>query len=317
MDNSAGFWYISAIVPMNAHDPIQPVYPIGGRWSLTPPLPPAPLIASENIMEAGARKHVETACWQLDYAFSPCGRYKIGAANNPWQTRPAHTSHLYPPGTKMWQDTTSLRNRSLHFAFVVFRGEEPFLRCLVRNRQGYATILDPDGQIGALLSAMAAIAGTLHDAGFWQGQGKFCEALELLRHVVPISDELYRLPSLHIHPRESSLGRTVEACLRRNLGDPPTAPSIAKELHMGVSTLLHRFRRETGEPLMKHIMRLRLNLAMELLLQGHPGKAVAEQLGFCDESHFSKTFHRVEGMTPSAYVNAVREGRLIPQNTNS
>jgi AraC-like DNA-binding protein len=58
---------------------------------------------------------------------------------------------------------------------------------------------------------------------------------------------------------------------------------------------------------MKQLMRLRLAAARNLLLQGHAVKNVTRQLGFCDDAHFSKSFRRLEGVSPSAFVRASRE----------
>ena len=51
------------------------------RLRQPPPVPPTPVIASENILLHGSRHRVETTFWQLDYTFSACGRYQIGRAH--------------------------------------------------------------------------------------------------------------------------------------------------------------------------------------------------------------------------------------------
>jgi AraC-like DNA-binding protein len=266
-----------------------------------------PVIAGENAMETGTWQRVKTTFWQLDYTFTPCGRYRVGSAARPWRKRDAHTSHLYPPGTVVWEDTLSPQRQPFHFAFVNFRGEVPFLRKLTQNRLGFGRFLDPEGQLGALLSAVAKIADRLREAGFWQAQGRLCEAVELLRRAEPVEEGLYRFARTGTETEETELSRAVEACLRRNLSKPPSAAALARELNMGISTLLHRYRRETGKPLMKQLMCLRLAAARNLLLQGHAVKNVTRQLGFCDDAHFSKSFRRLEGLSPSAFVRASRE----------
>jgi AraC-like DNA-binding protein len=264
-------------------------------------------MAGENALQVGARHRVKTTCWQLDYTFTPCGRYRVGSTAMPWRKREARTSHLYPPGTIVLEDTLGPHRKPFHFAFVCFRGEDPFLRKLIDNRWGFGRFVDPGGRLGAVLSALARIADELRDAGFWQAQGRLCEAFALLRLAEPVEEGLYRLSDLRPEAGETELSRAVEECLRRNLGEPPSVPALARELNMGESTLLHRYRRETGKPLMKQLMKLRIAAARNLLLQGHASKNVTQQLGFCDESHFSRTFRRLEGLSPSEFVRAARD----------
>jgi AraC-like DNA-binding protein len=292
-------------------------FSLGHHWRRRPPAPPVPVIGGETALKAGVYRHIKTVFWTLDYTFTDCGRYRIGNSGMPWRVREAHTSHLYAPGTIVWEDTRGVHRRPFHFAYVSFRGEDTFLRRLIDNRRGYARFLDPEGRIGAILSAIAGFAGRLRDDGFWQGQGRLCEALHLLRRAEAVEEETYRFAEDEPISACSELARAVDDYLRHNPQERPSVPTLARALHMGVSTLLHRYRRETGSPLMQHVMRQRIALARELLLQGHSGKSVALQLGFCDDSHFSKTFRRIEGCSPSDFVRAPREGWLVAPDSRT
>jgi AraC-like DNA-binding protein len=58
---------------------------------------------------------------------------------------------------------------------------------------------------------------------------------------------------------------------------------------------------ETGESPMMTLTRMRIHLAKTLLLQGHRLKLVADQTGFWDQYHLSKTFKQHEGISPREF----------------
>jgi AraC-like DNA-binding protein len=62
------------------------------------------------------------------------------------------------------------------------------------------------------------------------------------------------------------------------------------------------FRKCTGEGIGEYVHRLRIRAACEQILQ--PEISIAEvslALGFSDQSHFTRAFRRVTGMTPAVF----------------
>ena len=53
---------------------------------------------------------------------------------------------------------------------------------------------------------------------------------------------------------------------------------------------------------MSKMIELRIGLAKNLLLRGQRLKNIAQQTGFSDEYHLSKTFKRVEGKSPKQFT---------------
>jgi AraC-like DNA-binding protein len=76
---------------------------------------------------------------------------------------------------------------------------------------------------------------------------------------------------------------------------------IAEEIGRHPSHVARAFRRHEGVSPGEYSRRCRLELAARALVSGEPIASVALDAGFCDQSHFTNAFHRVFGMTPSAY----------------
>ena len=62
---------------------------------------------------------------------------------------------------------------------------------------------------------------------------------------------------------------------------------------------------------MAYLLRKRIERAKTLLSQGELAICeIAAMLGFSDQSHFSRTFRKIEGMTPKQFARASLEIKL-------
>lgn len=67
------------------------------------------------------------------------------------------------------------------------------------------------------------------------------------------------------------------------------------------------FRASTGHSPMQYFLRQRVQRGKVLLVrEGYSICHVATLLGFCDQSHFTRTFRRLMGCTPSQFVECAR-----------
>jgi AraC-like DNA-binding protein len=101
----------------------------------------------------------------------------------------------------------------------------------------------------------------------------------------------------------------VEA-MKSGLRGSVTVGALAEAAQMSASHFNRLFKRYTGYSPMDYLRALRVQKARELLAD--PGlsiKEVAGLSGFGDPFVFSKTFRRVDGLTPSAYREALLAGR--------
>lgn len=86
-------------------------------------------------------------------------------------------------------------------------------------------------------------------------------------------------------------------------GDPELCVAEIAE-HLGISEghLSHTFKRETDYTVAAYITRVRMRTAMKLLNDcRNKVYEVAEQVGYRDVTHFSSSFKRIVGVTPSEY----------------
>jgi AraC-like DNA-binding protein len=108
--------------------------------------------------------------------------------------------------------------------------------------------------------------------------------------------------------------RRVEE-VRALLAGQPTKPwhleSIARTVYCSPFHLARQFRAVTGESIARYLLRLRLALALDSLVQGETDLSrLALELGFAHHSHFSARFKSVFGETPTAVRNTLTHQRL-------
>jgi AraC family transcriptional regulator len=83
---------------------------------------------------------------------------------------------------------------------------------------------------------------------------------------------------------------------------PLTVAAVAERIGVGPVHLARTFRRHRGESIGQCVRRLRVRHARLLLDDGAGDLAtVALDAGFADQSHFTRTFRRLTGMTPGEY----------------
>jgi AraC-like DNA-binding protein len=94
----------------------------------------------------------------------------------------------------------------------------------------------------------------------------------------------------------------AEEMLRSRLEGNIAIGEIASACSLSVSHFARAFRRSFGISAHQYLIRLRVERAKTLLANtSKPFAEIAQLCGFCDQSAFSRTFTRVERMTPSLW----------------
>lgn len=71
--------------------------------------------------------------------------------------------------------------------------------------------------------------------------------------------------------------------------------------------LIRIFKESTGIPPHTYLKQVRIKRAKNLLAQGFSLSFIANETGFTDQSHFSKQFKQITGITPNKYSNIVQD----------
>ncbi len=120
--------------------------------------------------------------------------------------------------------------------------------------------------------------------------------------------------TLYIDATAASPGESLVFQLGRLLDESPaerlSLAELAALVHLTPRQLIYRFQSETGEPIAQWVRRRRIASARRLLSQGWSVSSVAEQLGFANPYHFSRTFKAVTGIAPSTMREDARRSEL-------
>jgi len=102
----------------------------------------------------------------------------------------------------------------------------------------------------------------------------------------------------HAHDRVER----ARAILRDRFREPPSPGELAEALGIHRAHLARVFRARYSESLGEYVRRLRLQwAAAELASTETPLAVLAVEAGFCDQSHFTRAFRKLYGVTPARF----------------
>lgn len=79
---------------------------------------------------------------------------------------------------------------------------------------------------------------------------------------------------------------------------------LCSECGLSTAQLLRAFRQDVGTTPHQFLLSLRVQRAALALRSATPLADAAVDAGFCDQSHFTKTFRKLLGLTPALYARA-------------
>jgi AraC-like DNA-binding protein len=109
----------------------------------------------------------------------------------------------------------------------------------------------------------------------------------------------------HRPPRGLSRRALTRACsfIAENLGERFTLDDLARQAGVSRFHFARLFRVSTGESPMAYLLKSRIERAKQMLLHDdRPVCEIAAALGFCDQSHLTRTFRRMTGRTPRQFA---------------
>jgi AraC-like DNA-binding protein len=170
----------------------------------------------------------------------------------------------------------------------------------------------PAGTVPSLPSLFVSDASL---AGAFVRAHRRCEnELDPLECEAQVADVLLRLLQRHaIGPRRraapssssQAVGRAMEFiqdCYSERL----TLDRLAEAAGVSRYSVLRAFRRDVGIPPYAFVTQVRVDHAKRLLREGVAVSAVSQRVGFADQSHLTRHFKRLMGVTPGAYARGAR-----------
>lgn len=101
---------------------------------------------------------------------------------------------------------------------------------------------------------------------------------------------------------KNQMVRKVLGYIESNLDSRLTREKVAKKVGLSLSRLSHLLREETNQSYSEIVNRYRMERAREILIAtDKPIFDVAYDCGFCDQSHFTKTFRNYFDLSPTEY----------------
>ena len=117
--------------------------------------------------------------------------------------------------------------------------------------------------------------------------------------VMEYAEEMQRL---RFGKNPSKLVTEVTNYIFKHLSEPISVEGMARALCRGRSRLSTDFKKETGETLSDYIMKRKIEESKRILAYTDRSAVdVALYLGFSSQSHFSRAFKKVTGLTPNDF----------------
>jgi AraC family L-rhamnose operon transcriptional activator RhaR len=101
--------------------------------------------------------------------------------------------------------------------------------------------------------------------------------------------------------------RRVRSALEGDLTRQWTLPDLAGQVGLTTAYLVRVFKSATGQSPLAYLGRLRVETAAEMLLHSDESvTAIAQAIGWPDQSYFARRFKRYYGLTATAYRSRFR-----------
>lgn len=131
---------------------------------------------------------------------------------------------------------------------------------------------------------------------------KVTDIEELLYKLTEILENFINKVSTTKEKKSKTKVHRMREYINQNFTREVTASNVAKSAGLSMSRALHLFKEETGMSLSNFITKLRIDYGKYLLLNTDVNIAhLANEIGFYDQSHFTKYFKKFERITPSRF----------------
>jgi AraC family transcriptional regulator len=153
-----------------------------------------------------------------------------------------------------------------------------------------------DGLIAEIGAALIGIRAPNHPADHLYAESLINTlALHMLRRYGVLSPRSERL---HGRLPPNTL-RLVKDHIQHHPGNDLTLAELSRLANLSAAHFATLFKASTGQSVHQYVLQQRIAEAKRLLVAGHLSLAeIADTLGFADQSHFTRLFKRIVGVTP-------------------
>ncbi len=190
-------------------------------------------------------------------------------------------------------------NRSAASEYVAMKVRTDVLRSIAADIGGGDTDVSfPDAVVDdpPLFAALLHLVQTLADhPSALEAESAFVAAIGgvLTRHG--------NLPSPAVRKERRAI-IAVRDYLKEHLAGDVSLAELTAIAQLSRFHLLRLFRHQIGVPPHEYQLQLRVAHARKLIRRGEAISQAALATGFCDQSHLSRSFKRITGMTPGQYI---------------
>lgn len=185
-------------------------------------------------------------------------------------------------------------------------------RCLLMNFDALRNAVEQfiEGNIGQLSFRSGLIEDQRTRAGFLRVHRSLQEdepglerddRLFSFLHDLAVRHGTGSVPAPHVGNEDFSVRRT-KTFLDEHYAERVPLHELARLTGLSAYHLHRSFRRKIGMPPHEYQLQLRVMKAKSLLRQGQSISETASLVGFVDQSHFTRHFKRLEGVTPGMFV---------------
>lgn len=107
--------------------------------------------------------------------------------------------------------------------------------------------------------------------------------------------------------RENQAVNQARKYIEDNFAKDISIKELSRRCQLSPYYLIRVFREKMGIPPHAYLKQVRITRAKQLFAQGLSVVDVAYQTGFADQSHFTRHFKQITGLTPGKYSNIVQE----------
>jgi AraC-like DNA-binding protein len=123
-------------------------------------------------------------------------------------------------------------------------------------------------------------------------------------------------PAVAAAGNEHRAVRLAREFIQQHYQENVSLVQLARLTGLSPFRLVRTFTKQVGLPPHAYLNQVRVNRAKQLLANGQPAALVAYETGFADQSHLTRHFKRLSGLTPGQYSMRQEHSRHLPDQTH-